>query len=154
MLQLTLKNIDNQNIPLHKIKEFILSGQAIELSLTSSEDEFTIDASPSTTLEEKMAQVRELYEEFHFSNPYIINLIEVLLLKSIENDKYGLNITSSGVEQIVLYTEKEPGSFSNLAIDEDGDISYMYFAKNKKNSERKLFYNDEGLDIEHLVSLL
>lgn len=56
--------------------------------------------------------------------------------------------------KVVIYSETKKDCFSNLAIDEDGDISYTHFNKDRTKSHRKLFYYTDGLDYKMLSNLL
>ena len=97
-------------------------------------------------------KVTSLCNKHQFSGE-IQNLIEAIILESIRLDKFNLSISEGGDEQIVISTENN-GEFSNLAVDEDGDVSYMFFARNKENSKRKLYYYENKLDVKELASLL
>jgi len=96
-------------------------------------------------------QVNSLCVKYKFKEE-VRNFIEAIILEAIKYDKFNLSITETGDEQIVLYTENE-GDFTNLAIDEDGDVSYMFFAKEKEKSKRKLYCYDDKLDIKELALL-
>jgi len=71
-------------------------------------------------------------------------------LKSLIKHEYRTLIND---EELIIYTEKEDG-FRNLIIDEDCDVSYIFFAKDKSKTERKLYFWEDGLNYEEIINLL
>jgi hypothetical protein len=108
---------------------------------------------PETIIKQKMERAGYIYESLGFKNTYVLVLIENLLYNSIELGTYQVEILK-GDNQIILYTEKTQKDFRNLLIDEDCDISYLYFAKEKSKSERKMYFWDDGFDLNEIASLL
>jgi hypothetical protein len=98
------------------------------------------------------SEVKLLFDDLGFKNKFVLDIAYKLIEESF-NQNINLMIGSSP-EQIILYTENKPDCFSNIAIDEDGDISYMYFDKEPNLSKRTMYYFDQGLDYENLLSLL
>lgn len=102
-----------------------------------------------------MRKVNIYTNEFEFEGKdNIENLIEAIILEAINLDKYHLGIKKIGEDKIVIFSKNKNQEYSNLAIDEDGDISYMFFAKDKAKSKRKMYYFNDGLNVEELASLL
>jgi len=102
-----------------------------------------------------MRKVNAYTNEFEFENSDTVeNLIEAIILEAINQDKYNLGIKKTSDEQIVIFSKNKNNEYSNLAIDEDGDISYMFFANDKTKSKRKLYCFNDGLKVEELASLL
>lgn len=144
------QNFHNE-IQIHKLQDTVT--QSGELTLITHFD-YSFEDSPNLFISEQMMKVKELFNKYEFENEVITNLIEALLLEAIKQEKYNVKITSTGDNQIVLFTESEEDNFRNLAIDEDGDISYMFFAKDKSQSERKMYYFEDGINTEEIVALL
>ena len=105
-----------------------------------------------TYLVDLMEKANEVMQQYNFSDEKIIDFVYSIIREGVEQDKK-LNISADVDAQIVIYTENEPDNFRNLAIDEEGDVSYMFFAKDKEQSERKMYYFEDGVDVK-LVSLL
>lgn len=110
--------------------------------------------SSNTYLTNLMGNVTSLIGNNEFQQEEVLNFIEAILHEAITQDKFNIKLKKTGDTQIVLYTESGNNEFKNLAIDEDGDVSYMFFAKNKENSRRKMFFYEDGINITELVSLL
>lgn len=105
-----------------------------------------------TYLSDLMGEANEVMQQYNFGDEKVIDFVYAIIREATNQDKK-LNIAADADAQIVIYTENEPDNFRNLAIDEDGDVSYMFFAKDKKQSERKMYYFEDAIDVT-LVSLL
>lgn len=108
---------------------------------------------PDTIIYNQIEKIKEIYESLYFQNSEVISIAENIIYSAIEQNLFHVNIMK-GEEEIILYTERTPKDFRNLLIDEDGDISYFYFAQDKSKSERKLFFKEDGLNFKLLSSLL
>jgi len=106
-----------------------------------------------TYLSDTLAKASNVMQEYNFNNEKIIDFVNAIIREAIHQDK-NLNISADTDAQIVIYTENEPDNFRNLAIDEEGDVSYMFFAKDKEQSERKMYYFEDEMDVKELVALL
>lgn len=106
-----------------------------------------------TYLSDLMGEANEVMQQYNFGNEKIIDFVYAIIREAANQDKK-LNITIDADAQIVIYTENELDNFRNLAIDEDGDVSYMFFAKDKEKSERKMYYFEDGIDVSELAALL
>jgi len=106
-----------------------------------------------TYLTDLLDKASGVMQEYNFNNKKIIDFVYTIIREAVSQDK-NLNIMTDADVQIVIYTENEPDNFRNLAIDEEGDVSYMFFAKDKEKSERKMYYFEDEIDVKELVALL
>lgn len=104
-------------------------------------------------LMQKFNQIKDIYENLNFDNTEIIftamNIIQSCIIKNV----YDLNISKTGDRELLLFRSKN-GEFSNLLIDEDCDVSYMFIGKKPGFEKTDYFPKSKGFDYTKLASLL
>jgi hypothetical protein len=104
-------------------------------------------------LMQKFNQIKNIYEELNFNNSDIIftalNIIQSCIIKNVTD----LNVSKTGEKELLLFRSKN-GEFSNLLIDEDGDVSYIFIGKKKGSEKTEYFPKAKGFDYSKLASLL
>lgn len=103
------------------------------------------------------------YEKLEYTTLQHMNLLNDILVECYKvgitrlEIKFDTTLLTEG-NQFLFYTSKKVGShfsYSNIMIDQDCDISYMYFDLfNRQLSHRELFLYDEGLNINYIALLL
>ena len=98
-------------------------------------------------------EIKNVYQALNFQNPQIFltafNIIQLCVIKNISDIK----ISKSGENELLLYRNKN-GEFSNILIDEDCDVSYMFIGKKPGTERTEYFPKEKGLDYSKFASLL
>lgn len=77
-----------------------------------------------------------------------LDIVQYCLAKNIKD----FEISKTGDKEILLYRKKN-SSFSNILIDEDSDVSYMFIGNLPGQGRSAYFPYEEGLDISKIVAL-
>ncbi len=98
-------------------------------------------------------QINQLYKELNFVDEEIIitalKIVRTCLMRNI-ND---IQISKTGNQEILIYRKKSKG-FSNLIIDEDCDISYMFIGEKLGSEKSHFFPKSKGFNYSEFASLL
>jgi hypothetical protein len=104
-------------------------------------------------INENFRRIVKVYHELKFTNTDVIltafNIIQYCLIKNI-NDVF---ISKTGNNELLLYRSKN-GAFSNIVIDEDGDVSYIFIGDKPGTEISKYFPKSKGYDYAKLSSML
>lgn len=104
-------------------------------------------------LNQKFDQIRKIYFELDMKNPQVaviaFNIIQSCVLENISD----VVISKTGDKELLLYRNKQ-GAFSNLLIDEDGDVSYMFIGKRSGEEKTEFFPNENSFDYTKFAALL
>ncbi len=104
-------------------------------------------------LDNQIRSIARIYQILQFSNAEIFltafNIIQLCAIRNI-ND---IDISKTSDNEMLLFRKKD-GEFSNIVIDEDGDISYFFIGKKPGSEKTKYFPKKDGFDYSQLASLL
>ncbi|MDZ4757993.1 MAG: hypothetical protein SGJ10_07645 [Bacteroidota bacterium] len=97
--------------------------------------------------------LNHVYKELELDNPSVILTAINILQKCIINNISQIEISKTGNKEILIYKQKSSG-FSNILIDEDGDVSYVFVGKKLGEEKTAYFSKQKGLDYQKIAELL
>lgn len=106
-----------------------------------------------TFISNNLFEIHKIYQELNFNNSSVIESSFKILEKCSLNGKTDIKTSKTAQGEILIY-RKKGDSFSNLLIDEDGDVSFMKFGKSQNEKRVEFFSSETKLDYNKIVSLL
>ena len=95
--------------------------------------------------------LKSVYLELEFDNICVfyvaVNLYNECLKLGID-----IIISKTGDREILIYKKQNDGGITNLLIDEDGDVSYLYIGDIRQKP--KVFLKEDGLNYSEISKLL
>ncbi len=104
-------------------------------------------------LNENYNKIKLIYLDLNYKNPEVLETAFNILQSCILNNITDINVSKTGDKEILIYRNKN-GEFSNLLIDEDGDVSFMFIGKNAGTERTYFFPKSQGFDYTQFTSLL
>ena len=100
-----------------------------------------------------MDKLLSIYYELGFNDGKVLSLaIEIFVEYTKKGRVEILHISKTGDNELLLYTVNE-GNYSNIIIDEDADVEFLYVSKNRKSSYSEL-YTFNTCDVFYLATKL
>ena len=116
-------------------------------------DEFELSMAKSL-VDNKIEEIRSIYDELGWSNEGVIGLAEALLFESIKKEIFNLQISRSLDNRIMIFKEEANQVFRNVLIDEDGDLSFILVPSDRTKATSEFYDLDEGIDLRKLITRL
>lgn len=99
-----------------------------------------------------LKQVVVVYKSVGFKDPSIISIACELIRHSIAQSKTEIIVTRSDDDEILIYRILE-NEYSNLLIDDEGDIKFIYVGSNLGRARSQVFYKEDGFNFQDIVKL-
>jgi|ERR1035437_4913406 hypothetical protein len=103
-------------------------------------------------MRENIQKVVNIYNELNFKNPETLEISFEIIQRCIINKNFDINISKTSNDEILIFKRKGR-DFSNILIDEDGDVKFMFITTKLGNQRTAYFSKSKGLDFDKIIDL-
>jgi|GEM_PF-6272783 len=109
--------------------------------------------SRNAILNQRFIELSNIFRELEFENEEIMLTAFNILQSCLISNKTDIELTKTSDNELLLFRKKN-GEYSNIIIDEDGDISYIHIGKKLGDEKSGYFPKKNGFDYSEFASML